>query len=582
MSTIRPRYLVLGISIVMILSGITAAWLVQNNFGTVKVTEIDLLTNEEVVIHSTLQVPNVASESNPVPGVVVIHGVYQSKEWLMAFGIELARRGFVVLTIDAASHGNSGYASSNDDTDRGGVCALEYLEALPYVSKLGMIGHSMGAGIAIQTLELTTLSIDSLVFVGGGSRNMTAWANSTYPKNLLITVGHYDELFDIPSLYTSLAPVFNTTNSISVKQQYGDFNLGTARKLVLGETNHLFETIDPIIISETVDWLKESLQGDNNSNGISKGDLIYPFFILGGLISTLGLLLSFFPLITILVDLPFFQVVKKKSVSEYSIRGRMYWIYGLLYAIITLGLFLPALLLPPIPFPQNLGSTVGLWLLGSSLLAFIALYLICRYQRKESTTNILCWVDLGVDSPHLKDPTTIRKSVFLTLIIIIWAYFWVLPVDLLLALDFRAFIPLFNDLPIDPPRLFTLPLYLIFTIPFFLVESMWLVGLLRVNASDTWFRTQVNWTTRAVVIKILPYVAILSIQFVMSWLIGSAFISGIFGFYLLFLWVLTPFFIISTTIIVWSYHLTKRVYIGAVLNALIFSWTLSSMMTLAM
>lgn len=581
MSTIRFRYLVLAISIFMMFSGITTAWLIQNNFGSVKTTEIDLYTKEGVIIHSTLQVPNVASELNPLPGVVVIHGVYQSKEWLMAFGIELARRGFVILTIDAASHGNSGYAA-NDDTDRGGVCALEYLEALSYVSKVGMVGHSMGAGIAIQALEMTTLPIDSLVLVGGGSRNMTAWANSTYPKNLLIMVGRYDELFDISSLYTSLAPIFNETDTISVKQQYGDFITGTARKFVLGETNHLFETIDPIIISETVDWLKESLQSDNNLKWIPKEDLIYPFFILGELISTLGLLLSFFPLLAILVNLPFFEIVQKKSLSEYSLSGSKYLIYGLVYAIITLGLFLPGLLLPPIPFPQNLGSTVGFWLLGSSLLAFIALYLICRYQRKKNNIIILCWADLGVDSPHQKDPTTIRKSMLLALTIIIWAYLWVLPVDLLLALDFRAFIPLFNDLPIDPPRLFTAPLYLIFTIPFFLVEGMWLMGLLRDKPRDTWFKTYLNWTTKATIIKIFPYVTILMIQLVMSHLIGSAFISGFIGFYLLFFWVFTPFFIISTVILVWSYHLTKRIYIGAFLNALIFSWTLSSMMILTM
>jgi len=144
MRQIRPRYLVLLLSILMIFSGITTAWLVQNSFGSVITTEIDFSTHEGVNIHSTLQVPRVASESHPLPGVVVIHGVYQSKEWLRAFGIELSRRGFVVLTIDAASHGNSGYAEY--ESDRGGAAALEYLNSLEYVSNLGIIGHSMGAG----------------------------------------------------------------------------------------------------------------------------------------------------------------------------------------------------------------------------------------------------------------------------------------------------------------------------------------------------------------------------------------------------------------------------------------------------
>jgi dienelactone hydrolase len=152
----------------MIVIGISTSFLIQTDFGNVSTKEVDIFTKDGVRIHSTLQVPKVASSSNPRPGVVIIHGVYQSKEWLRAFGIELARRGFVTLTIDAASHGNSGYATS--DSDRGGVAALEYLDNLPYVSKLGIVGHSMGAGITMQALNLTKLTIDSVVFVGGGAR----------------------------------------------------------------------------------------------------------------------------------------------------------------------------------------------------------------------------------------------------------------------------------------------------------------------------------------------------------------------------------------------------------------------------
>ena len=253
---LRHRYSVLTVSVVIIILGISSSLLIQTDFGNVATKEIDLLTEDGVKIHTTLQVPNIASTSDPKPGVVVIHGVYQSKEWLRAFSIELARRGFVTLTIDAAGHGNSGYTLEN--SDRGGVAALEYLNSLPYVSKLGIVGHSMGAGIAIQALNLSTLVVDSLVFVGGGSRDMGEWANNTYPKNLLVTVGKYDELFDIPELYTSLASTFGTGSIINPGQLYGNFNDGSARKLIIGQTNHLFETIDPQIISETIDWLNDS------------------------------------------------------------------------------------------------------------------------------------------------------------------------------------------------------------------------------------------------------------------------------------------------------------------------------------
>ena len=89
------RHVILIISIMMVVIGISTSFLIQTNFGNVNIKEIGLLTSEGVRIHSTLQVPKIASSSNPRPGVVIIHGVYQSKEWIRAFGIELARRGFV-------------------------------------------------------------------------------------------------------------------------------------------------------------------------------------------------------------------------------------------------------------------------------------------------------------------------------------------------------------------------------------------------------------------------------------------------------------------------------------------------------
>lgn len=581
MRQIRPRYLVLLLSILMIFSGITTAWLVQNSFGSVITTEIDFSTHEGVNIHSTLQVPRVASESHPLPGVVVIHGVYQSKEWLRAFGIELSRRGFVVLTIDAASHGNSGYAEY--ESDRGGAAALEYLNSLEYVSNLGIIGHSMGAGIAIQALELTTLTIDALVFIGGGSRNIDEWANSTYPKNLLITIGKYDELFDIPSLRTSLASTFNKTTSITSGRLYGSFSDGTARKLVIGQTNHLFEIIDPIIVCETVEWLKESLKGSGNDpHWIPKKNLVFPIHFLGGLISSLGILLSFFPVLSILIDLPFFQSLKKNPSSSYYVNNRRYWLFGGLYAFISLGLFIPALLLPLFPFPQNMGSSVGVWLIGSSTISLIVLYFIYRYHRINANQDFT-QKDFGVDFSNLKETIPIfGRSALMAFLVVLWAYLWMMPFDVVLALDFSAFLPLFNDLPLAPPRLLIAPLYLIFTIPFFLVEGMWLIGLLRTNPKDTWVKTQFSWSMRAVLIKIIPYILILLIQLTISFLIGSPFVSGILGFYLLFLWMFIPFFIITTFFTTWSYHLTRRVYISAVLNALIVSWTLASILTLTM
>ncbi len=146
-------------------------------------------------------------------------------------------------------------------------------------------------------------------------------------------------------------------------------------------------------------------------------------------------------------------------------------------------------------------------------------------------------------------------------------------------MDIRVFLPFFQDLTLQ--RLFLIPFYLIFTIPFFFVEGMWLTGFLRRESKNTWFKTYSHQTFHAIVIKCVLYFVILLLQLIMGLILGSAFIKGMYGYYLLFLWMFGPFFIITTAILVWSYQITKRVYVGALFNALIFSWGMATILAIS-
>ena len=115
-------------------------------------------------------------------------------------------------------------------------------------------------------------------------------------------------------------------------------------------------------------------------------------------------------------------------------------------------------------------------------------------------------------------------SALVALDALLWLNLWTLPIDVLLALDFRAFLPLFNDL--TPLRALVMPIYLIFTVPFFFVEGLWLIGLLRASPKTTWLRTQVAWTVKSAFIKTIPLIAVLILQFSVTLELGATFISG--------------------------------------------------------
>jgi len=559
----RPRYVVLLLSILLTVSGIALAFSVQSGFGTVIVTEVDFQAADDSWIHSTLQRPSYATDTNTLPGVVVIHGVIQCKEWLMAFGIELSRRGFVVLTIDANSHGNSEPGSGS------GAAALEYLAGLDYVDStaIGLIGHSMGGGISWSAIEESSVNVDALVLVG-------SWTNRTempYIPSTLLAVGEFDALSPYTQNLTVLEDFFGITG-VEAGVTYGSFSDNSARRVILPRTNHLFETVDPVIVAESVEWMKESLKdGVEDSYWIPSGEQIYPLWLAGGFIGLLGLVLTQFPLLVILLGFSPFRKLRDAYSTDQVIGNRSFLGLGILYAAIGLGTFYPLLAVGLfLPFPQTYGLSIALWFLGSGLLSFLILKLI-RRKRPQMVSEVRA---VASDTPK-----HVMWATLLALLITVWVYVWTLVVDLGLALDFRCFLPGFNDLTAS--RALMVPVYFIPFLVYFYVESGWLIGAMRTEVKETWARTQIDWTLKAILIKCSPYFILLLMHYGFGMITGLALVPGMLGFSFLFFYAFAPWFVISTIVLVWGHHLTGRYWLGAIVSAVLFSWVMASMLPIA-
>ncbi|TXT57047.1 MAG: 2-succinyl-6-hydroxy-2, 4-cyclohexadiene-1-carboxylate synthase [Candidatus Thorarchaeota archaeon] len=563
------KYILLLVSIGLLLSGTAVSASLQTAGGTVTVEEPNFQAPDGSVIHSTLQKPSYATSANPLPGVVVIHGSLQNKEWLMAFGIELARRGFVVLTIDANGHGNSEPGSGS------GVAALEYITSLDYVnsSAIGLVGHSMGGGISWSAIRESSVMVESLVLVGSWVPTNTS--SVPYIPNLLVTVGSFDSLSTYPTNQTPLEPAFNVSE-VEIGVTYGEFSEGTARKLVVTDTNHLFETIDPIIVSESVAWMKDSLKnGVEDAHWIPSNQLVYPLWLLGGFLSVSGAVLTIFPLLAILLGLPHFQDLKKEVEGEYAASTRNYFVWGIIYGIIGLGSFFPLLALglglnAIIPFPQSYGLPVMTWILGGALIAAVVLYW------KQKDDKDLPWSRLR-EKAFVKDTSGILKTAILGLVIFFWLYAWTLLVDLGFALDLRCFLPGFNDLTTS--RTLFVPIYFIPFFIYFLVDAMWLLGLLRPREETSEKHTTLLWSFKAAFIKGVPYLVVLGVEFFGGMLVGTAVVPGIIGYSFLFFYAFLPWFIACAVISVVAYRFTNNYYLGAIINALITAWLLATILS---
>jgi len=158
MKALKSAKFWLCIALVLCLLSMVGTACMQGNFGSTKVktyyvTTAELAemirannaeTGKDIQIHfgedavnqfsfMTL-IPKNATADNPVPAIICAHGGANTKEMQMPGYIELARRGFVVVTIDMAEHG---YSDAGIDPLTGGsygmLAAAEYAMSLPCV-----------------------------------------------------------------------------------------------------------------------------------------------------------------------------------------------------------------------------------------------------------------------------------------------------------------------------------------------------------------------------------------------------------------------------------------------------------------
>jgi dienelactone hydrolase len=150
----RPRLIKrngfwLTLSILVCFFAAMGASVVQSSGGSVAVKNLTIETGSGRALSATLLKPDAATAKQKRPAIVVSHGWWNNKQMQDANYIELARRGYVVLSIDMYGHGDSDALPIGEEAvgATGMYDAVKAIAALPYVdtSRIGISGHSNGA-----------------------------------------------------------------------------------------------------------------------------------------------------------------------------------------------------------------------------------------------------------------------------------------------------------------------------------------------------------------------------------------------------------------------------------------------------
>ena len=596
-----PSAVMLLIGLLILVGSMALASAVQRDFGRVQVSNLSFKNYNGIAVRAKLLQPKVAGAAQRLPGVVYIHGYQNNRETGDAYCIELARRGVIVLNIDAIGRGNSGIPNAPSDVSfdptYGGMSALNYLRTLTNVESkaLGMLGHSLGAEMAYQ-VALQDPSVNALVITGFA---YTTAADQNKPRNMLMIIGKWDEFRDrmthTRDIETEWMQAPETRQVIDdpdpqIGVTYGDFNAGTARRVVVPASIHIQESHSRLAIAETLLWIKQALSPPE-SFWIDPQRQIWPIKEWATLAAMLAGIWMLMPLASLLISIPFFQVIQGQPSSTYACTSKARWRYGLINGVI-MWLYLPLIFIlfgihiyvAPIDraFPMMLVNAIVWWFLWINIIGFIIFQI---WFRKVGLSRGLTLADMGISvSAHgfVLPKETIGKTALLGLLLFIVAYVCEHLLEQFFIVDYRFIFPFASDL--TTYRLKMLFLYYPFLLVGFLQTGVFLHGQIRPAPGDTPIKTWLHWSGVNILTLVLPLVAFMAVQYVPLFINGFIPLvgpGGMFANFIINLFHINGVLIVVIPLSTWMFQLTGKIYLGAIISAAIVAWMFASSQVIA-
>ncbi|MHA1844546.1 MAG: alpha/beta hydrolase [Promethearchaeota archaeon] len=337
------------------------------------IKKITLNSADGTKITALLHQPS-SSDSRLDAGIVNAHGYCGNKQHNAKISIELVKRGFTIMTIDFRGHGSSdGYLGEN----RQGLyldmmAAIEYLENLGYIKKIGLVGHSMGGGAAFSVAEAHPDKIGAIVAIGSFRANLTP----DNAPNLMVALGKFEQVATLDEALTNLNTYIGG-NPIEVGKLYGDFSKGTAFKIVIGPTSeHLYETTEPTIVKETVKWFECAFIGrDPNASDadihltVGYSSFFYDIALAGIVAIAFGLILYLRSFFFKRRDLFPETMLEKASIIRLYLLYFLVMLIGLLFSRLSERLFEVAL-------PVSSGDQLFAMIFETTIGIFVIWYLL--------------------------------------------------------------------------------------------------------------------------------------------------------------------------------------------------------------
>ncbi len=571
------------------LSGAILAKAADSGFGSVQVEKITIYTAEYEPMSAKIYRPMWVDAEHPAPGLLALHGYQSDKEATTTFGtIELARRGFVVLSIDQYGHGASTTHPVDGEIMSGAENGLNYLAKLPFVesNRLGTYGHSTGS-IYATTLAAKHPDIVKAVVAlsgNGGDEQILKVNNYLLVQGDAEEIGPYREgTFPVSSLTRHPARLaafgMSENDEIEWNHTYGDFSDGSARRAELVSGTHLGVMVGRHSNQVVVDWFNDALRnGDQDSHWIASDSQIYLWKEIGGAIALFALLATIVPLTSLLLRTRLLHgAIGEEEKLPAAPKKRLATV--MIGTIILTMIFYPFFTQKgggkePISkvfklMPLQMGNGIIMWLLMSTLVAGICAFIWLR-------RNSCSWQEIGVLRAEGSNASWIGRGALLSAGLIGWMAFVVAAVNFFGGPEFRVLWPMLKVL--TPQRVLILPIYFVLIFCFFFaVNGLNLHVIAHIPESGSMVRTWAKRVLFAWISALGGLIVLFCFHFIPDFLgYGPGFdlvgLKTYGGRWMMMLFVIIPQFAALIMINVWMQLRTRSIWVASFVGAAIFTW----------
>lgn len=575
------------------------ASLVQTGAGAVTVKDLKWETASGRTMNALLFTPDSATVDSPAPAIAVSHGWWNNREMQSANYVELARRGYVVMSIDMYGHGNSDPLPIGQEAvgGTGMYDAVLLIADLPYVDsdRIGVTGHSFGARAANFSVPLDDAAdeqlIASVLLVDVDPDYTDAeggYVNAYGTRDVGLIQAQYDEFF-YRSYRPEGVPLTAPRDYLTTPNAQSFLHFGAAPDDIAGEVRdgstiytesidgteamrviyslpqtHPWTTISSTAVSHLLDFFDESL---GTPEPISSGNQLWQlkeFFTALGLIA-FGILLVTVP--RALLGTPAFRALATPAVPAVPLSGRIpkiwFWaglavsavISGASYVLLSQSAPILGITFNAVPsiVPQGSVFFIAVWAAINGLAAIMIMAGAYLAFAKKGGMSLRA-------SGVLPGWRAFFHGIGLALTTVVAVYAVVFVLDFLFKTDFRLWVVAVKWFSVDKIglALFVLPLFLIY----FLANSVAISAFNRFTlAGREWVNTAVLAVGNALAVTVLV------IAQYTTFAVSGEMIPGFGGIFSIWLFPVILILVVTAVISRKLYRATNNPYIAGFLNA---------------